>query len=660
MGRRSREKMMHCRAVPSAKQSAETSAPARPADEGWRSHLTALAAIGAIALAFRVALLLQIAATPYFEVANVDTRSYQQWGLDIAAGHWWPTRMFYQAPFYAYFLGAIFRGFGEGPWATRVIQVLVGSMSPLLLYAIGVKLFSRRVGWIAGIGLALYGPLVLEEITFSKTSPLVVLVLASFAAYLHYGGRTRVGGVALAGALSGLAAVAAAQWLLPFMVLAAYAWFLPSQVSRWRRWGVAAAFAGAGLVVFGPVVAWNSVQGRGLVLTAGGGGLNLYSGNNPRALGIAAPPPGVRDIPEYEEDDATRVAEDDVGHPLPAAQVDRYWSRRAFAFMRENPGKYAVLLANKVIVLWNAYEVPDNYHYAFVRRHFLPLLWLGVTFAVVGPLALMGLVVARSRDPGVRALHLVCLSYIATLVIYYVRGRYRLPAVPFLIVFAAVGLDRVLDIVAARRWKSAGRWAAALLVAGVFVNHRHCEAPHDGMSGVCLGGDTWFDVEWKRLAQWYQRQGDRHRELAYVERALECTDPREPADTYLWVAWFESDKARGLAQAGHTDAATPHFKRAERYLRAAIALGTRVAYAHVQLGLLYSSMQMPEKALESFGAARQAGVADRETVLALGAGYADLGRCGEAAAVLAAADGELSEEIARILAGCAVRQHPPF
>jgi 4-amino-4-deoxy-L-arabinose transferase-like glycosyltransferase len=660
MGRRSRDEGAHQRVEPPSEPPSRASphVPSRVA-EGWRTHLTALATIGALALAYRLALLIELRGTPYLEVANVDIRSYQEWALEIAAGHWWPTKLFYQAPFYAYFLGGIYRVLGAGPWAPRVVQVLVGSLSPLLLYAIGARLFSRRVGWIAGIALALYGPLVLEEIMLSKTSPLVFVTVAAFAAYLSYGTRARLAGLAFAGALSGLAVVAAAQWLLAFTVLAVYAWFLPSGVSRLQRGSAVAAFTAAGLAVFGPVVVWNSIQGGGLVLTAGGAGLNLYSGNNPRALGLPAPPPGVRDIPEHEEEDATQVAERAKGRPLCAAEVDRYWSGLAFAFMRENPGAYATRLAYKITTLWNAYEVPDNYHYAFMRAHFLPLLWLAVTFAVVGPLALVGLVAARGGDVRVRALYLVCFACLVTPVIYYVRGRYRLPAVPFLIVFAGFALDRLLAVLTERRWKSALRWVGGTLVAAVFVNHLHCEASHHGMRGVCLGGDTWFDVEWKRLAQWYQRHGDRDREREYVERALDCKDPREPADTYLWVAWLESRTAKELTGAGQAEAAMPHFRRAEGYFRSAIGLGTRVSYAHAELGALYASMRMPAKAIDALEAARRAGPEDRETLLAIASGYADLGRCREAVAMLAAADeGGVSDESVRILARCAQTSPP--
>lgn len=613
-------------------------APPRPFGELWRDHRTAIVALFAVALAYRLGLLLAIARTPYLEVNNVDSDSYQQWALDLVAGHWLPTHNFYQSPFYAYFLAILYKLFGTGPWGPRVVQILIGSASPVLVYAIGAQLFSRRVGWIAGLALALYGPIVLEEITLSKTSPLIATALAGFAAYVRGGPGAHLAGLAVAGFLFGVSVMGVAQWLLAFALLAAYVLVLAASATRARRLVAAGVFVAAGLVAFGPVVAWNSVQGRGLVLTSGGAGLNLYSGNNPRATGLPARPVGLRDVPEYEEDDARRLAEKAIGRPLSSSEVDRYWSAQAFSYMRDHPAAFLGLLEKKIEVLWNAYEIPDNYHYGFVRRHFLPMLWIGVTFAVVGPFALVGLAIPLRRRGAVPALYLVCLGYLVTPLLYYVRSRYRLPAVPFLLVFAAVAVDHLAGLLAGRRWQAVGGWSAALALAALFVNHEYCDPAHDGFPAICLGGDAWYDIEWKRLAIWYQKRGDADQEQAYLERALECSSPRSVGDTHLWIGFLEARRAATAIDSGQRDEATRHFERAERFLRSTVELKHRVAYTQAQLGSLYSKMGMPARAVEAYEAARKAGPVERRDLYRLAASYADLGRCSEAGAVLAEAD----------------------
>lgn len=370
----------------------------------WRDHARAAVALFALALVVRVSLLVQISRTPFWEVRNIDSDAYHQWALRIAGGHWLPAESFYQSPFYAYVLAVLYTLFGAGSWAPRVVQVVVGSLSAVLVYAIATRLFGRRVGWIAGAGLALYGPIVLEEITFSKTTLLVATSLAGFALYLFEVPRGRVGGILAAGALFGVSVVGVGQWLLPFLALIAWVPMLAERLSPEQRRRATAAFAAGGLAVILPVVAWNSAKGGGFMLTSGDAGLNLYIGNNERASGLPAKPIGLRDVPQFEEADARGLAESDVRHRLGAAEVSRYWSGRAVDWIVRHPVDWLRLLGQKLITLWNAFEIPDNYHYAFIRRHFLPLLVPLLTFALVAPLALVGLAMPFWRRRDVTAL----------------------------------------------------------------------------------------------------------------------------------------------------------------------------------------------------------------------------------------------------------------
>ena len=190
------------------------------------------------------------------------------------------------------------------------------------------------------------------------------------------------------------------------------------------------------------------------MLTSGDAGLNFYNGNTERASGLPARPIGLRDVPQYEEGDARWLAERAVAHRLSPAEVSRYWTGRALAWIARHPGDWLVVMGKKLLTLWNAFEIPDNYHYTFMRAHFLSLLWPLPTFALVAPLALVGVVMPFWRRTDVTALYIVCGVYLATVVLFYVRGRYRIPAVPFLLVFAAVAVERGLHAFTARRWRT--------------------------------------------------------------------------------------------------------------------------------------------------------------------------------------------------------------
>jgi 4-amino-4-deoxy-L-arabinose transferase-like glycosyltransferase len=587
MGRRSREKATRRRdsvaparapsSRPPTARAARPPAPPSPLapdtavvtpwSEIWRADGTAFVVVFLLGLAFRLTVLVQTAGTPYMEVANIDSGSYQKWARELVANGWWPTRHFYQSPFYAYFLAILYEIFGDGPWAPRIVQIVLGSLTPVLVFGLGARLATRRAAWVAALLVALYGPIVLEEVTLSKTSPLMTAAVASVAAYLRYGPGAHPGGLALAGAAMGVAVVGVAQWVLAFAALAAWLPWLAVPAARPRRLRGLAAFVAAGVLVISPVVAWNSYHGGGLVLTSGGGGLNLFSGNNERATGLPASPPGLRDIPEYEEEDAKRLAEQAVGRPLSPAEVDRYWASRATRFMRDHFGEWLTVMRRKLTVVWNAYELSDNYHYAFMRSEFLPALGFGVTLATLGPLALVGMVLPFWRRRALVAFHLAWVSYLATLLIYYVRGRYRLPLVPFLAVLAGMGVERIARAIEWRRWDHVGGLAAGLLAATLFVNHRYCEPPHHGYASLCFAGDMWYDQEYLKLARFHQNRGDVDATLAALDKAAECTVPRGVAQMLFWRSDVERQKADQLESAGDRAGARLHLERARDALR---------------------------------------------------------------------------------------------
>jgi tetratricopeptide (TPR) repeat protein len=674
MGRRAREKRSRRIEAPARERPATPVAAARSwewatRDDGapgslgdlWCEHRTAVLGLFGLALIVRALVLREIAGTPYFEVANIDSVAYQQWAARIAGGAWWPTGTFYQSPFYAYFLAALATILGPGPWSPRVVQIVLGSLSAVFVYAIGARLFSRRVGWIAGVGLALYGPIVLEEVTFSKTTLLVVTALAGFTLYLWHASAGRLRGVVAAGVLFGVTVVGVGQWLPAFLVLVAWAWMMPEAASSERRLRTAVAFAAGGLAVILPLVAWNSVEGGGLVLTSGDAGLNFFTGNNERASGLGSSPSGVRDTPQYEEADARRLAEQAVGRPLSASEVMRYWSHQGFAWITSHPGDWVALLARKTATLWNGFEIPDNYHYVFMRTHFLPLLRPLVTFGLVAPLALVGATMPFWRRRDVTALYVAAGAYLATILAFYVRGRYRMPAIPFLMVLAAVGVDRVVRAAQARRWPAVAALAGALLVAGVATNHEYCEGPHHGMQGVCLGGDTWFDGEWLKLAEWYRNAGQIDRAIAYADRARECTRPRSPGEIASWIAELETMRTEQLLNDGRRDEAGPHFARAEEHYRTAIKLGFRQGLTQSNLGSLYEIMGKPTEAVAAFEVAQTSGNLDFGAARRLGRAYVAVGRCADAERVLARLDHQRgvatpSDDSRSILAACRASQ----
>jgi hypothetical protein len=127
------------------------------------------AVIFGVAVVVRLAHAWAFRDTALFDVLIGDARAYDAWGQRIAGGDWIGSEVFYQAPLYPYFLGVLYAATGRDLLIVRIVQALIGGASAVLLASAATRLFSRRVGWIAGLGLALYAPAIFFDMLVQKT-----------------------------------------------------------------------------------------------------------------------------------------------------------------------------------------------------------------------------------------------------------------------------------------------------------------------------------------------------------------------------------------------------------------------------------------------------------------------------------------------------------
>ena len=383
----------------------------------------------------------------------------------------------------------------------------------------------------------------------------------------------------------------------------------------------------------------------GLVLTSGGAGLNFYSGNNERASGLPASPAGLRDVPRFEEEDSRRLAEKAVGRPLREAEVSRYWTGRALEFIVSHPVRYWNLLGWKLRVLANGYEVPDNYHYAFMREHFVTLLYGTITFGIVGPFAIVGMLQPFWRRRQLTALYIVTLATLAPLLIFYVRSRYRIPAVPFLLVFGAFAVERLVRAVSARDVASLARYGGALLLAAIVVNRTYCEPPHHGFPAVCLGGDTWYDLEWLKLGEWYEARNDFDRAIAFRQRAAECQSPRNAGSIQFAIGTAAARSSIALADGGNRAVALERLALAEDALQKSVALRHRIGDAQLNRALALAMLGLDDRAREVIHDAARGRTLDGPRVARIASSLEQSGHCSGAVAVLEPVDQEGADRV---------------
>ena len=536
---------------------------------GDRPFLPWAAAIFGVALAVRLLHAWLLSRSPYFDALMGDARGYDEWARRIAGGDWVGTEVFYQAPLYPYFLGVLYSLFGHSLMAVRLVQAVVGAGSAALLGLAGHRLFSRRVGQIAGIALALYAPAIFFDALLQKS--VLDLFFIALALWLiarivdqpnrvlpesspegghddrrhapgapegaheigNDTGRRRIDWLLL-GLAMGAMSLTRENALVFIGVILVWAVVPAGRAGRaggagrtalGTRLRAAAVFLIGLAVVLLPVAARNYAVGGGFYLTTSQFGPNFYIGNNPQADGTYASLRFGRGAPEYERIDATELAEHALKRTLTPAEVSGYWTDRALTFITSEPGAWLTLMGRKVLLLVNATEMIDteaqesHADWSWVLRG---LGWVG-HLGILAPLALVGLVVVWPERRRLWVLYVMLAAYAASVVIFYVFARYRLPLVPLLLLFAAAGVPQWTTWVTQADGRSTALLGTAVVAVAVFCNWPMLSTP------------LMMAISETNLAGALQTEGKLNEAASHYQRAIELQPDYAPAFNNLGV-----------------------------------------------------------------------------------------------------------------------------
>jgi len=391
------------------------------------------------------------------DVLGRDTpHQYTSWMRELAPletwERWWGGRtVFHQAPLYAYALAAMRLVAGDGFWGIGLCQAVLGVANVALVYLLAARLFGGAVPAVAALGAALYGPFLLHE-TLVLRDTLGVTVSLLLLWWLAGCDDARALPWLVAGWLFALALLAREATLVfgPFVAL----WIA-------RRFGrhpralatVALAFVAGVSVGLAPLVARNVVVG--------------------------APPLSLstRGIEAFVYGNAADSAV--IGLTLPAAsrsileQADGRLGTAIRLTLATYQGDWLRLVGNelfKLRAIFARYEPMDNVNwYYFADRS--PLLRFSLHFESVLALGLVGLWLDRQRAVRHRLLRYFLLASAGALMYSTIVGRYRLPAVAVLLLYAGVTVEWTAREVAAGRWRRAA--IAGLAAVGVAAASAH-------------------------------------------------------------------------------------------------------------------------------------------------------------------------------------------
>jgi len=442
--------------------------------ETSRRELVVLFGILAVAFGLRIVHLFDLQQSdPFFTLPAVDGQLYHAQAKSLADGEGLQTPVLILGPAYPIFMAVVYWLFGPSLFALKWVQAAIGSIDCLLVWYLARLHFDRTTSLVAAAITAVYGMLIFYGGTVMIVNIMVPAVLASAIAVTLALRQPTLVRWGVAGLMVAAATLARQTMLLFVFPIAAWIFFaLRGREPIGRRMWLAVAFAvGVALPIL-PFTIRNYVVGGEVVLLNSTGGISFYMSNSERADGTWVPPDlGMRaDSPIAMQRAFTTVAERETGRKLATTEVSSYWARRGIDFIRKDPARWLTLEWRKFVLFWNAREVWNN-RSVDIARDFSRVLQLPlVSFGVLAPLALLGLGMSLGRWRELFPLHAVIGIYFGTALIFVVLSRYRIPAVPVLIIFAAHAITRMLGWTRERRFAPLAAAAAAGVALVAFVN----------------------------------------------------------------------------------------------------------------------------------------------------------------------------------------------
>lgn len=436
-----------------------TSGPASP-----RRWAVALAGVWFAALALRLIYLTELQGTPFFSVLIVDGQRYDAWALQIAGGNWLGSEVFYQTPLYPYLMACLYKLAGHQVFLVRLVQVVLGASSCVILAIAGRRFMNARVGLIAGLLLAIYPEAIFWDGLIQKSSLdlfLMTLLLATLGALLPGPRRTWL---IAAGVVMGAFMLNRenARILYPIVIWWLIAYFRDVPLRRRLAWAAVVTASTAAVLL--PVGVRNFVVGGEFLISTSQLGPNFYIGNHLGAGGAYEPLVAGHGNPLDEREDAKRLAEQAVGHPLSPTAISTYWFTRTVDEILRQPGAWVRLLGRKLLLTMNAGELVDSesmQEYARFSRLLRALQWL--SFGLVLPLAVMGAWITRRAWRSLVVLYASGAGLALSVIAFYVMSRYRFPLVPIALIFAGAAVAAIPRIrVEWRSWIPGALGAAAI------------------------------------------------------------------------------------------------------------------------------------------------------------------------------------------------------
>jgi len=367
--------------------------------------------------------------------------------------------------------------YGTNWEALVIVQVIIASLNSVLVFLIGEKFFGRPVGIIAALLLIFYVNLTIIDLTLEPESILIfinsliifMLIKAKESSQYKYNFLLWFA----AGCLMGLSVITKPNSLVVLIGVLIWMWITGGNYKLKLKSSILLL---TGVIVFiAPITARNYLKFNDFIMTTADGGKVFYHGNGPGANGMGRadlPFQGFIEEKKNDPDAAHAMFRETAraisGYPLKPSQCSGFWFDRTLDYIKSDPAQWLSLELRKFYLFWNKYEVHDldsNYK-NYVTLTKMPL----INFGVISVLGILGMLLSIKSFRQTFLLNWMILAYLATTLVFFASSRYRIPAVPFLCIFAGYAITYLSDLLKKKKIKETGMMLSVLIILGLLTN----------------------------------------------------------------------------------------------------------------------------------------------------------------------------------------------
>ena len=472
-------------------------------------------AIFLLAFTVRFIHLNQLTAMPTFDQPIMDEFYHLSLAKQILSPQGYPDEPYFRAPLYPYLLAGYLALAGKSLYLVRLYQIIIGSLLPLMVLLIGLKLLPRMAAYLAGAIAAIYPTFLYFDSSLLITSSITLLACLLLYQLYRCQEKPSTGNFILAGLILGAAGLARPNILLLGPALLGWILLIIKPKTGLRKALVNYLGMGAAcIIIILPVTIRNYAVAGDFVFISWQGGYNFYLGNNRQASGWSATATGIDKSWQGGYEEAIAIAQNQANRFLKCSEVSGYWFNRALEEMIDNPGMFFTLLYRKLRLIFNGFEIPNNQHLYLVlgfstayrlTQFYEPIFF---PFGLLAPLALIGLAFSFQSWRKFLILHLFLISYIMTLLLFFVCARFRQPMIPVFIILAVYGVIKVIDLIKNRQVYKIGITILALVLLFIESNHMLIDLDKNRMKA-----DNNYLLGSSYLAKFKAKYGDGYQRL---------------------------------------------------------------------------------------------------------------------------------------------------